>query len=632
MKLSYILTISFIIISTFSECSTPEPYSIDGAHNAYFKMDHKQAYEMYSRLFSDSLQSLKDRASAGRNKARMAWLFYEDTQGALETIEKTLRVEAELDKTWLLKARILESDQKFVKALHCLDAALEQADSEAGRYRILKTRSEYRINALKPDLKRGNRKNIASESEFQAHYQEFLELAAPLAGDVNIANIQLIYALLARDGENAYRAWMSYYRLTNNSQVHPSLLKDVDSFESALKSIKENMDEETLKTVVMGLAESGFYEYASLFWINNQGKETDDPKIRDLLLYQSFLEDVNDINIDYHLQVIADSPAKSKRIENYQMSLVKRSTQLWNEIHWEGEAPEFSREELVRELRDRFKAIAKFISAEDVFGLHMGHIILDDKRVIKQYNQEAEFRYIAIDHMVSNGFSAWYWDGQAQTGGWAGDDGAFLQVRSAYYGGPIHTWSRVTDSVEIAKRFEKLKTQEKSDDSLARKNPYAYLPGLDSRLNYYQPKLIYDSLKAAGLAGAELRLNFINQITTHRLQSSIFAHEGRHAIDKKNDYSSKSAELEFTAKLSEVYFAYDPKYAFTAIMGRNIGDDTPHGKANLRVVKGLVKWMKKHTEEIKDLDTDSPLLPQMDKLTNDQLRAAMKSMDPMGNN
>ena len=111
-------------------------------------------------------------------------------------------------------------------------------------------------------------------------------------------------------------------------------------------------------------------------------------------------------------------------------------------------------------------------------------------------------------------------------------------------------------------------------------------------------------------------------------ESSVFAHEGRHAIDKRaGQFSSRS--LEFTAKLSEVAFAPQPRLALGAIVNANIGDDTPHGRANLKSMKGLVAWMEQHKTEIAGLDLKRPLLPQFDRLTDEQIRQAFRSMDPL---
>ncbi len=90
---------------------------------------------------------------------------------------------------------------------------------------------------------------------------------------------------------------------------------------------------------------------------------------------------------------------------------------------------------------------------------------------------------------------------------------------------------------------------------------------------------------------------------------------------------TSDAEREFRAKLSEVAFAPEPRLALGAIIDTNIGDSTPHGRANLRIMQGLVQWIAAHAAEIRGFDLSRPALPQLDKLTDDQLRAAFRSMD-----
>ena len=49
---------------------------------------------------------------------------------------------------------------------------------------------------------------------------------------------------------------------------------------------------------------------------------------------------------------------------------------------------------------------------------------------------------------------------------------------------------------------------------------------------------------------------------------------------------------------------------------------------SVRVMNGLVAWMQAHAQEIPAIDTSRPLLPQFDRLTNEQIRDAHRSMDP----
>jgi hypothetical protein len=65
------------------------------------------------------------------------------------------------------------------------------------------------------------------------------------------------------------------------------------------------------------------------------------------------------------------------------------------------------------------------------------------------------------------------------------------------------------------------------------------------------------------------------------------------------------------------------------IFSANIGQrGSAHGMANALVMKCLLAWLEAHAPELPALDPSRPLLPQFDRLTDDQMRAAFRSMDP----
>lgn len=49
------------------------------------------------------------------------------------------------------------------------------------------------------------------------------------------------------------------------------------------------------------------------------------------------------------------------------------------------------------------------------------------------------------------------------------------------------------------------------------------------------------------------------------------------------------------------------------------------------MVLALVAGMEAHADEISGLNSSRSLLPQLDLLTNEQLRTAARSMDPLAN-
>jgi hypothetical protein len=147
---------------------------------------------------------------------------------------------------------------------------------------------------------------------------------------------------------------------------------------------------------------------------------------------------------------------------------------------------------------------------------------------------------------------------------------------------------------------------------------------------------LLDELRARGIGDAALREAFIAELGRRLIESSIFAHEGRHAIDAQSTNKwwawlvNHRSQSEFQAKLSEIAFAPDPKLAMTGgIIAGNIGSDSNHGIANRRIMEGAVAWMRLHYTDIAGLNPERPLLPQLDKLSDEQLRAVARSMDPM---
>ncbi|HMI57565.1 MAG TPA: hypothetical protein VK511_05925, partial [Gemmatimonadaceae bacterium] len=106
----------------------------------------------------------------------------------------------------------------------------------------------------------------------------------------------------------------------------------------------------------------------------------------------------------------------------------------------------------------------------------------------------------------------------------------------------------------------------------------------------------------------------------------IFAHEGRHAIDKTIHVSDSTAKnLEYQAKLSEIAFAPSAKLALSGIFIANTGDDTPHGIADAKLMRGMLDWMRHHGFS----DGTTPLPLQIPTLSEPQLRDIVRSLDPL---
>jgi len=135
-------------------------------------------------------------------------------------------------------------------------------------------------------------------------------------------------------------------------------------------------------------------------------------------------------------------------------------------------------------------------------------------------------------------------------------------------------------------------------------------------------------LRSRGLSGEPLRDAFLAQLESDTFNSSIVLHEGRHSIDKLSKKKFDVWELEYRAKLSEIGLANAPRAALQSVLDNTIGGKSPHGKANEHLAKALVAWMQANRASIAGLDQTLPMLPQIDKLTDGQIRGAVRLLDP----
>ena len=141
----------------------------------------------------------------------------------------------------------------------------------------------------------------------------------------------------------------------------------------------------------------------------------------------------------------------------------------------------------------------------------MGHRVVDEWREVEQYGRRGRLRYISLDFMVSNGYTSWFWDGRARTGGWA-ESPKIVQVRRAYVNGGVRAWRMVTDPLERAKTEKDIARLTAADDAVARMTPHAYLPGLALRVRLGVFDHLLRSLDAQGIEGAALRNAFIAEV------------------------------------------------------------------------------------------------------------------------
>jgi hypothetical protein len=252
--------------------------------------------------------------------------------------------------------------------------------------------------------------------------------------------------------------------------------------------------------------------------------------------------------------------------------------------------------------------------------MHMGHVVTDTMLAVEQYGQRAGKRFVALDAMVSNGFSEWANDGMSGDGGW-GTAKEIYQVRPRYADKPLRSWERVTDAEMRAEDDRKIAEETARDRERAKEKPIQFFPGLARRLERQYLESV--------LAETRSRDAFLARIERDEFTSSILLHEGRHAIDIASGKKYAVWELEYRAKLSEIALAPAPRQALASVLDNDVGGEGTHSKANGKLATEIAAWMEKHRDEIAGYDATLPPMPQIDKLTDAQIKTVVRGLDPL---
>lgn len=263
----------------------------------------------------------------------------------------------------------------------------------------------------------------------------------------------------------------------------------------------------------------------------------------------------------------------------------------------------------------RFGVVYTMGETENVPGMHYGHRVLDEQRAVEQYGRTGRLRFILLDNMIANGFAAWIYENRSGAGGWNAGSVVY-QVRPMYANGPVNAWMSLTDREQRARRDREIADETRRDAERIKTAPVVALRGLQLRMERQYLEGLKASLEKQGLAGDALRDAFIARYRKEEFDRSIWAHEGRHAIDQTQFGIDDAEELEYRAKLSEIAVATSPRMALAGPILSPIGGGTPHGEANQRVIEGMLR-------------VTGVALAKLDTLTDEELREAARRLDPL---
>lgn len=588
--------------------------------SAYMGNHVAEAETIYAGVIADPAASARDRSESARELGRIAWLIDRDLDRSLARLETALGAG---DRPCL-------SGALYIRVLREAGQAGRAAGSEARFLPLCATADDaddadkLRLEAIQSGLELAAGQGGAERAATLAAVAADLDRLSEAARAGLPANDALLALGLERgDPGQAMAGWRGYFWLTAGEDAPQGMAawqgRAASVFRDGLKPDAAAAEQAALAELLM---RAGFYPQAKRLAADADlaARAAGDPAWKRVAAYFHFREQVDALSLALDRKLARGGGKNSGPYIRAVKALMAEAARTL------GVAPGLP------SMTAQFGLYGTVGETDGYPSLHAGHLVQDDRRTVDQYGRHGDIHFIGIDNMVANGFESWLWDGRAGTGGWAEDDGTVVQVRSSYAPGPLKAWQLVQDTPVRRRALADLADAEKQDAAVLARQPLAYLPGLSARLDLQAAEQILARAREMTPGGdpAALRAAFLAEYKRAVDQHSIFIHEGRHVLDKAAARAEHidSSQLEYRAKLSELALADYPRLALAAIDGDTIGTDSDHGRGNSAIMKAFGEWVAAHPTEVAGFDPGKPALMQIDKLSDAQIRAVARSLDP----
>jgi hypothetical protein len=576
---------------------------------------------LHRKLLLDALNAspdLEERVQAERELAKVEWRNDANPAAARRRLEAIRELPGQCD-TFVLLSRIETAAGSYDAARAAARLALERARSIPERRAAAEMLAQaFTDEIFERELYSGQTPKDLNTAALREAIATLKPMVLDSPGFLSSSRLLFDLALLAEDGPLAWTAWCSYFHVGTSDSAPPLIRPAAATLERLLSTWPgKQASPEQRRALVQALGGTYFYTEAALLALR-----AGVPEAELVVEYARFMNRVEKgLNEYYRLHSLGK--AGTAELNARLAELAGTAGKLFD-LKQPRSGAGFI--EVVELVTAKFNARVRLAETE----LYYGHALADERIVIEQYGRKAAVSYSNWDLFVTTGYLTWAWDARPTPAGYAAE-GQFWQIRPGMVGDAAQQAAFLFDPEERSRIERQLVESTARDESLAAANPYAFLHGLRLRLQKRGREAILARVRARGVKEKKLRLAFVEEYERVRNAGNLVAHEGRHALDlAMPGQKFTPEELEYRGKLSQVIFSEISGVQMGGIFMANIDDPKDgHGKANARLMRDIVAWMTKHAAEIQGLDPAKPLLPQFDKLTDDQMRALFRSLDPL---
>ena len=617
-----LLLIALLLLPTGAQAA-----SFADALLAYRQNKVADARRIYAEVLADAAASADDRAGAARELARIAWLIDGDANAALAELGRAETVGAGLCDTGILTARVLREAERLQEAVTRGRAAIARCDNPAKSDQI-------RLQIIAAELALAAGDAAGRQARLQTAAADWHQLGVDAATGPRGAELGLDLGLLSGDAETALQAWRSFFWLTDSDAPQALAGRDVaGAFRNGLRAGATAADRLALADLLVTL---GFATETRHFIAVQglPGAAAGDPLWRKVSTYLEQRRRLEALMLDLNRRMARHG--QDLAFQNRELARLERDTApIWDALAaglpQPAVPPGASADERHLAILRGYGMFGTSVGTTSGYpSLHLGHMSGDHREHTELYGQSGEIRFIELDNMLANGFESWLWDGSGASGGWAAD-GTIVQVRALYTAAPMRAFALLGDGPARREMIANQPRLAREDLERLRAAPVAELRGLQARL-YLQ---MLDRVAAVARArGGDFRTAFLSEYYHGLIRQSIYLHETRHIVDGRlhvddGHEAVPSTGLEYRAKLTELGLSDYPRMAFWNMIDANIGAATSHGQANARIMELYRSWIEAHGSEVMGYDPAMPALAQVDKLTDDQIRAIAQGADPL---
>ncbi|MDB5673759.1 MAG: hypothetical protein JWM65_741 [Sphingomonas bacterium] len=588
--------------------------SIDAARSAYMAYEVPKAEALYRAVADDPAASPKERGTAEVELARIAWLVDDRGADAAASLARSLVVNPEPCAGAFLYGRVLNAIGRMRDVPLLVGPYVARCVALEPGVATEVTRSWILTAAALPPARRGAALAEARRS---------LAALPPLArAGFDAARAALDIGLLAGDGSAALAGWRDYLWLGTGSKPQGFAASEAAITAAFVDGARGNAPARASLALAELLVRAGFAEEAERLAAQHRLARSHDPRWPKVAAYLAMRARLQSVILAHDRAYARSRHEDGDAFEKTITGILRDGVQAAGETVGDDPWPK---------LQALWGLHGQTGTINGVSGLMAGHAVEDRQQTVTQGTRHGAIRYLALDNMIADSFSAWLWDRNIGPAGWASGGALIYQVRPLYGRGTLRMLAVALGGAARDKALADSATATARDAARLRGDDPVPLPGLAGRLTLQA----IAAVTAEALVKAPDEAGFIAAFRRawwdHEIQSSIILHEGRHVLDEIGYAGARelsAPELEYRGKLSEIGYSDLPRNALSGILGAELARDTSHGAANARIMALYRDWVAAHAAEVAGIDPAQPAALQIDRLSDDQIRAIAHGADP----